>query len=573
MSGNKPFKPYNGNEKYIFVSYNHDDADTVYEIISDFHSRGYRLWYDTGICVGDNFVAALAERIKNCEIFLCFLSPQYIESPYCKRELNFALSNHKKIIPIKTENFKLPDSIAFALSAINWTNLTRFPSEKELVDFICETNQSTLLPCKEEKEPHEITPPPPPPPPPPPRPKWPAILLGAAAAMLVIAGAILAFRSKDAGSSDPGTAPLPEPAVTQESAAVPEEKEAEAMPEETVLPAETADKAPLAAISPELLASSGQKAISYLSGRAKGGCPLSVYDPKGSAETEADDVYDNAVAAMALLGNIVRNKNHSDSDLKLVLDSLSERADSGTILSASTGTKSLAAAAVSLLQYDRVKTSFAYVRSAQTILDWVLENAGNEAGGFNRSCESEDRATADNLWLYSAFQLLYAKTGNSVYSEAAKSAESFARSMRSSDGSFYLAGSFRNEAQSPDILSAETQALAAAVMNDRTGISKTVELCGSGGRFSPDDQSAGSFGIESTLLMALAFRSLEMEEEAGQALAAVQEYQMEDGSIPETDVASFCDGEGRVYTNQPRTADAGWYAVLAEEYNPFLIAG
>ena len=150
MSDNKPFKPYNGNEKYIFVSYNHDDADVVYEIISDFHDRGYRLWYDTGISVGDNFVAVLADKIKNCETFLCFLSPRYIESPYCKRELNFALSNHKTVIPIKTESFKLPDSVAFALSAINWTNLTKFPSEKEMVDDICENDQKSLLPCREE---------------------------------------------------------------------------------------------------------------------------------------------------------------------------------------------------------------------------------------------------------------------------------------------------------------------------------------------------------------------------------------------------------------------------------------
>ena len=586
MSEMKPFKPYNGNEKYMFVSYNHDDADVVYEIISDFDSRGYRLWYDTGICVGDNFVAALAERIKNCEIFLCFLSPRYIESPYCKRELNFALSNHKKIIPIKTENFKLPDSIAFALSAINWTNLTRFPSEKELVDFICENNQASLLPCREETGPGENppapiepAPPPPPPPPPPPRPKWLPILL-AGVAVLVLAGAFLAFRPKDAGGLDQGTALHPEEAVSQESAAVPEEKEAEATPEETALPAETADKAPaetagktpVEAISPELLASSGQKAVGYLSGRAKGGCPLSVYDPTESAEAEADVVYDNAVAAMALLGNLARNKNHSDSDLKQILDSITAQVESGAVLSARTGTKSLAAAAVALLRYDRERTSFAYVRSAQTILDWVLENARSGDGGFRRSSETEDRAAADNLWLASALRLLHAKTGNIVYSDAAKDAETFARSLRSPDGSYYLAGSFR-DAQNPELLSVETQALAAAVMNDRTGIGRTLERCGNGGRFSPDDRSAGSFSTESTLLMALAFRSLGMEEEALQALAAVREYQMEDGSVPETDVASFRDGAGREYTNRPRTADAAWYAVLAEGYNPFLIAG
>ena len=40
------FKPYEGNEKYIFVSYNHDDSEKVYDIITEFYHRGYRIWHD-----------------------------------------------------------------------------------------------------------------------------------------------------------------------------------------------------------------------------------------------------------------------------------------------------------------------------------------------------------------------------------------------------------------------------------------------------------------------------------------------------------------------------------------------
>jgi hypothetical protein len=74
VENQKIFKPYKGNEPFIFVSYNHDDAEVVYRIITDLHERGYRIWHDNGISTGDNFVEALAKRIKDSEAVFCFLS-------------------------------------------------------------------------------------------------------------------------------------------------------------------------------------------------------------------------------------------------------------------------------------------------------------------------------------------------------------------------------------------------------------------------------------------------------------------------------------------------------------------
>ena len=102
------FEPYNGDKGYIFVSYNHDDSEKVFEIITAFHNRGYRLWHDEGIPVGDNFIKHLAKRVKECKVVFCFLSPAYIESQYCMRELNFALTYNRTFIPIMLEDFELP---------------------------------------------------------------------------------------------------------------------------------------------------------------------------------------------------------------------------------------------------------------------------------------------------------------------------------------------------------------------------------------------------------------------------------------------------------------------------------
>ena len=598
MDEKNMFKAYDGDEGYIFVSYNHDDEDVVFDIISDFHERGYRIWYDGGIQTGDYFVEVLADKIMHCEIFLCFLSPRYIDSPYCTRELNFALSNKKRIIPIKTEAFKLPTSFAFQLAGITWTNLTKFSSAEKMVDYLCDINQKSLAPCHEEggekpqtkqeqpekpklsggkkatekqipaedQEPVEnqkppVTPVPPVEPIPPGKPKWlkylPYIVIGALAIIaLILALTVFINRGeKPDPTVQPTSAPVETPVQTE--AGKPEEAKPAA--------AQAATPTPLPTVKPEDLASSAQKAVKYLSKRAEEGCPISVYDPAGTEAEEADYLYDNAVAALALLADNSKNKNHSDSDIKLILDSIAALTNEGTIFTEKTGTGSLAAASIALMQYDKAKASFSYAHAAQMILDRILETCSNAAGGFSRNSASGSRSTADNIWLQIAFRMLADKTGDSRYADAARSAEKVVLSMRSSDGTFYLAGDDANA----EFLSTDLQALAAIAMNDRTGIGRASELCGNDGGFPPDNKTADGFSTESTLLMALAFRSLGMEDEAAQALSAVYRYQLDNGSIPGADTASFSDGQGRTYRNLPKTSAAAWYVLAAAGYNPF----
>lgn len=40
---------YEGNEKYIFISYAHKDSGSVLPILQAMADGGYRLWYDQGM--------------------------------------------------------------------------------------------------------------------------------------------------------------------------------------------------------------------------------------------------------------------------------------------------------------------------------------------------------------------------------------------------------------------------------------------------------------------------------------------------------------------------------------------
>ncbi len=118
MDGEKLFRPYDGPDKYIFVSYHHDDSEKVHEIITAFYYEGYRLWHDGGIPAGESFLIQLAEKVKGSSAFFCFLSPAYVESPLCMRELNFALTVHLNVIPVMLEKFKLPAAVEFQICAL-----------------------------------------------------------------------------------------------------------------------------------------------------------------------------------------------------------------------------------------------------------------------------------------------------------------------------------------------------------------------------------------------------------------------------------------------------------------------
>jgi hypothetical protein len=210
--------------------------------------------------------------------------------------------------------------------------------------------------------------------------------------------------------------------------------------------------------------------------------------------------------------------------------------------------KGLSALVIALLRADKNEASLSYVKNAQTVLDWVIENRADKAGGYSEKRASNEKVTADNLWLYTAFTMLHEKTGNDRYLEAARSAETFVYSQRSEDGTYYLPGD-----GGKNLLSAEVQALAAVLLNDRTGIGKAAELVKEEGCYGPDNLTEGC-SMEASALMALAYKNLGMEAEANAVLSALSRYQLNNGGIPEANAADMTDGFGRTYSNAVRTS-------------------
>ena len=555
MRRDKTTRSYSGNEKYIFISYRHTDIDIVKRIVADMQGRGYRIWWDEGIKPSEDFTEVIATRLKDCDVLFSFLSEGYLTSDFCLDELNYGIKNHKKIVPIKMDEAVLPSGIDLRLIRIHMIFMKNYDTERELVDYLCEECDEVLHECRgpydsviiDDPKPIDT------------RksqgdpgsqgnnrqdhndsgnagepvknegkkfPLWiPAVLL----ALVIIA--VLFFTGILGGGKPGGNVPQPTAVPTEslpaETAVPTEEETAPVTPQPTasvgtVIP--TMQEISIPTISAMDINRSGNNAKNYLASRLK----------DGTAPSTADC----AAAYLAGAGQDMCEIPSAPADV-------------------STG--DLAVYAAGLLG----SGNFSDVRSAQTLLDEVLQNRSGEQG-FTDSAGSSDRNTADNLWLYKAFQMLSEKTGNDIYKEAARSAESFVQSMRSPDSAYFLAGDYQDNGERSSLFSVDTQALAAILLRDRSGIEKTAGLRGADGLYSPDELSAGHGSTETTALMALAFKELGMEEMYNESLSAVSRYQLSSGGIPESASVSFTDGAGRSCSNAPGIASTAWFILAAK---------
>ena len=103
----KPLRAYEGNEPYIFISYAHKDSDSVLPIIRRLQDENFRVWYDAGIEAGTEWPEYIAEHIKECSCFVCFISQSALDSHNCRREINYAIKLKKNVLTAYLEDVEL----------------------------------------------------------------------------------------------------------------------------------------------------------------------------------------------------------------------------------------------------------------------------------------------------------------------------------------------------------------------------------------------------------------------------------------------------------------------------------
>ena len=115
-----PF-PADEEKPYLFVSYSHRDRRRVFAVLKELYENGWRLWYDEGLEIGDQYDEVLRSHEKECAGILLFLTSNSVHSCYINQyELPQAMEFGKKIVVCHLDEGEAFDS--FDLSAFPETD-------------------------------------------------------------------------------------------------------------------------------------------------------------------------------------------------------------------------------------------------------------------------------------------------------------------------------------------------------------------------------------------------------------------------------------------------------------------
>ncbi len=133
------FEPYEGDEKYIFISYAHVDGDRVAPILENLNEAGFRIWYDEGIEWGTEWPEEIACHIRNCCVCMPFHSKASTVSQNCKNEVNYALKRKKSILSVYLEEVELSDGMDMQLSSFQSTFPYQYDDMSEFYERLTRT--------------------------------------------------------------------------------------------------------------------------------------------------------------------------------------------------------------------------------------------------------------------------------------------------------------------------------------------------------------------------------------------------------------------------------------------------
>lgn len=152
-------KPYLGQEPFVFFSYCHKDSARVYPLIEGLTELGYRIWFDEGIGIGDEWPEVIARKLEECTLFLVAMTPDYCQSHNCKNEMTYQVEDRKPMLPLLLDDFPLSGGIKLQLATSQYLRLFEQP-EKSWAAAVagsglleqCKGAPVTLPPAEREKE-------------------------------------------------------------------------------------------------------------------------------------------------------------------------------------------------------------------------------------------------------------------------------------------------------------------------------------------------------------------------------------------------------------------------------------
>jgi serine/threonine protein kinase len=103
-----------GESHLVFLSYRRDCSAAWAELFNlKLKSHGVSSFFDTQLQDSAGYFPSSLERaIEQCEVFVCFLAANTLQSAWVREEIRLALVHGKKMIPVLQEDFVSPEATA-----------------------------------------------------------------------------------------------------------------------------------------------------------------------------------------------------------------------------------------------------------------------------------------------------------------------------------------------------------------------------------------------------------------------------------------------------------------------------
>ena len=120
----------------VFISYSRKDSDFVRKLNIALQNAGKTTWFDQeSIAAGMKFEEELYRGINAADNFLFIISPNAVESSYCKTEINYAQKQGKRLLTLlSTET--LAESLPSTLRSLNWIDFAGNAFDKAFQNLI-----------------------------------------------------------------------------------------------------------------------------------------------------------------------------------------------------------------------------------------------------------------------------------------------------------------------------------------------------------------------------------------------------------------------------------------------------
>ena len=116
----------NGNNlmTQVFISYSERDREAMEKIRNSLRRESLTVWTNTtDIQTGEDFQSAIDRGIEQTDNLVYLVSPDSVQSEYVRKEIDYAVSLQKRIIPVLVRETP-PDSLPNALQGVQYIDLT-----------------------------------------------------------------------------------------------------------------------------------------------------------------------------------------------------------------------------------------------------------------------------------------------------------------------------------------------------------------------------------------------------------------------------------------------------------------